>query len=169
MFVLRFSCLTKHSRTPSLHRPPLLPGSQIDLPALGLLVGAHLSSRRPELRPLPALPSSRFIIGAECHFQLTTIHSVLFQESVRRGRQIPRRCCCSGSVMCTSLWSLVTTHECLIVPLGNEACGQINIQIAVSNGASFLCRCSTRGQDGRIFSRSQIATLQQQDSLNQGM
>ena len=42
----------------SLHRPPLLPEIQIDLPTLGLLVGAHLSSRRPELRPPPALPSS---------------------------------------------------------------------------------------------------------------
>ena len=35
-------------------------------------------------RLFPALVLPRFIIGAECHFQLTTIHSVLFQKSVRR-------------------------------------------------------------------------------------
>ena len=108
-----------------------------------------MSSRRPKLRPPPALPSSD--PPSEGCLPLAAIHSVLFQKSARRRRQIPRRCRCSGSVMRTSLWSLVTTHECLIVPLGNETCGQINIQIADSNGASFLCRCSTRVQDGPHF------------------
>ena len=94
-------------------------------------------------RLFPALVLPGLVVSAERCLPLATIHSVLFQKSARRGRQVPRRCCCSGSVMRTSLWSLVTTNECLIVPLGNETCGQINIQIAVSNGASILCRCST--------------------------
>ena len=115
------------------------------------LRGRDMSQRERFSRATCGVP--RFIITAECHFQFTTIHSVLFQKRVRRRRQISRRGCCSGSVMCTFLWSLVTTHECLIVPLSNEACGQINIQITVSNGASFLCRCSTCCQDGRTFSR----------------
>ena len=105
---------------------------------------------------------------------MSSFHVVLLALPVRRYRWVEGGCWLSflslrtmlvyrddtsfilglGScVMRTSLWSLATTHERLIVPLGNEASGQINVQITVSNGASFLCRCSTRGQDGRIFSR----------------
>ena len=116
---LKWSCCVshvwrKHSLVPSLQRLLPFPESLIDLTDMGHPVGAaHLSSRRPEIQLLPALPSSGFP-KIDHGYRVPFPTHDLFQKRVRRGRQKPRRCCCSGSVMCTSLWSSVTTHECLI-------------------------------------------------------